>query len=228
METPEEQVKYFYPVIAPLIMCAGIGDGRTTSCVMAQAATINALRKGLTLKSPTDNMECACPLLRYMAIFLNDGDWWESDLERTELLRPLIPLLLDSKGDNYEKRRLHIVDFCYRKLTPLRIELFAEDCSHENWKDIFKTSAERLKETVPVVDEDTEHDLHKLISTLTHEAHLIGLDATTNRNYSNILYQANNYGWADSTYTRPYISRENLFCFRDMFLVLFRELRAIQ
>jgi len=40
----------FYGVIAPLVMCSGVGDGKTTACVMAQAATIDALRKGLTLE----------------------------------------------------------------------------------------------------------------------------------------------------------------------------------
>ena len=87
----------FYPVIAPLIMCSGVGDGKTTACVMAQAATIDALRKGLTLDKPTDEMECACPVLRRMAIRANDANWWASDAERTEHLRPLIPLLLDSR-----------------------------------------------------------------------------------------------------------------------------------
>src|SRR4051812_12831948 len=87
-----------YSVIAPLIMCNGVGDGKTTACVMAQAATIDALRKGKTLDKPTDDMECACPVLRRMAIRANDANWWKDDVERTEHLRPLIPLLLDSRG----------------------------------------------------------------------------------------------------------------------------------
>ncbi len=54
-----EAYRNHYPVIAPLVMCHGLGDGKTTSCVVAQAATIDALRKGKTLDAPTDEMECA-------------------------------------------------------------------------------------------------------------------------------------------------------------------------
>lgn len=39
----EELVKLHYPVIAPLLMGSGFGDGKTTMCVMAQAACIDAL-----------------------------------------------------------------------------------------------------------------------------------------------------------------------------------------
>src|SRR5688500_15367771 len=104
-QTPEEAVAFHYPVIAPLVMCSGVGDGRTTACVMAQAATIDALRKGQTLGAPPDEMECASPVLRRLAIRANDTSWWASDADRTEHLRPLIPLLLDSRGSSELERK---------------------------------------------------------------------------------------------------------------------------
>jgi hypothetical protein len=121
---PSKEYAGFYPVVAPLVMCRGVGDGKTTACVMAQAATIDALRKGLTLDKPTDQMECACPLLRRMAIFANDTDWWKNDAERTEYLRPLIPLLLDSRASEAVtwKRIYAATDNVVRTLTPMRLE----------------------------------------------------------------------------------------------------------
>lgn len=94
---------------------------------MAQAATIDALRKGLTLDKPTDEMDCACPILRRMAIRLNDGNWWESDTKRTENLRPLISLLLDSRGDRLltQRRIYFVVNHSVRVITPMRLEWIA-------------------------------------------------------------------------------------------------------
>lgn len=125
MQTKSNSIfKLHYPVIAPLIMCSGVGDGKTTACVMAQAATIDALRKGKTLDAPTDEMECACPVLRRLAIKLNDGPWWKGNLDRTDYLRPLIPLLLDSRGsrDLTLRRAFKIVDITVRQITPIGLE----------------------------------------------------------------------------------------------------------
>ena len=42
-ETPDQSFKFYYKVIAPLLMGEGVGDGLTTMCVMSQAACIDAL-----------------------------------------------------------------------------------------------------------------------------------------------------------------------------------------
>ena len=127
----ETSEKYagFYPVIAPLIMSSGVGDGKRTACVMAQAATIDALRQGKTLDKPTDQMDCACPLMRRIAISINDAGWWKSDEERTQHLRPLIPMLLDSRGDKaLTKRRMYLAsNHSVRVITPMRLEWIAEN-----------------------------------------------------------------------------------------------------
>lgn len=126
---PNSEYLGFYPVIAPLIMGKGVGDGKTTSCVMAQAATIDALRRGKTLTEPTDRMDCACPLLRNMAINANDSTWWASDKERTEELRPLIPLLLDSRVPVkvMKKRAARLSNAVIHELTPMRLEWIASN-----------------------------------------------------------------------------------------------------
>ena len=155
--TPSEAYASHYPVIAPLIMSTGIGDGRTTSCVMAQAATIDALRKGLTLDAPTDEMECACPVLRRLAIRLNDTNWWKDDAERTEVLRPLIPMLLDSHGsDELTWRRAYLCfDNAARVLTPMRLEWISANTKNEKLKARNTDDIAALKALAPIVDKAT-------------------------------------------------------------------------
>ena len=69
------------------------------ACVVAQAAILDKLSRGEEITVITDTLECACPVLRVLAIALNDIKWWESDRERQETLNPLRLLLLDSRRD---------------------------------------------------------------------------------------------------------------------------------
>jgi hypothetical protein len=79
-------------------MPAGLGKlENNQACLVAQAAIVEALANGDEIKELTDSLECACPVLRVLAIALNDVKWWDSNKERTEALRPLIPMLLDSR-----------------------------------------------------------------------------------------------------------------------------------
>jgi hypothetical protein len=156
-QSPEEATSYFYPVIAPLMMCEGVGDGRNTACIMAQAATIDALRKGRTLDKPTDEMECCCPILRRLAIRANDTSWWESNEERTEHLRPLIPLLLDSRGDKalMDQRASLIADNVVRVLTPMRLEWIAENTKSDKLKGDCAAGAKALRELPQIKDKES-------------------------------------------------------------------------
>ena len=82
-------------------MSSGLGSLENNKvCVVAQAAILDALSKGQPITTLTDDLDCACPVLRVLAIALNDGGWWDNDQERTKTLRPLISLLLDSKRDS--------------------------------------------------------------------------------------------------------------------------------
>lgn len=84
----------------------GIGDGQRAACVMHCAAIADAARRGESLREPTDQLACCCPVLRTVAIALNDAPWWGGAPERREWLLPLVPMLLDSKGvDETTQRR---------------------------------------------------------------------------------------------------------------------------
>ena len=148
----EELVKLHYPVIAPLLMGAGVGDGKTTMCVMAQAACIDALRKGKTLETPTDNMACACPVLRRTAIRLNDTNWWKDNAERTEILRPIIPLLFDSRGDQAltARRMFFVADHAVRVITPMRVEWIVENRPKQ--QDRLQPWLDAIRKIQPITD----------------------------------------------------------------------------
>ncbi len=81
-------------------MPSGIGNlAENKISLVAQANLIDCLEKGLPIEALSDSLECACPVLRVLAIGLNDTKWWVNDQERTETLRPLISLLLDSRRE---------------------------------------------------------------------------------------------------------------------------------
>lgn len=170
---PQSAYAGFYPVIAPLIMGSGVGDGKTTACVVAQAATIDALRNGKTLDKPTDEMECACPVLRRLAIRLNDTEWWKSNEERTEVLRPIIPLLLDSRGsrDLTQKRAYFVADQAVRVLTPIRLEYIAKHSKSERVKTENAAGAKALRELAPITDAGTAQTAREVCRKLKASAY---------------------------------------------------------
>jgi hypothetical protein len=156
-ETPvagDAPFRLHYAVIAPLIMGLGVGDGKNMACLMEQAATIDALRKGLTLDKATDEMDCACRMLRRIAISGNDLDWWESDAERTEFLRPFIPLLLDSRASvaTTLRRCARWSDAVIRELTPMRLEWIAAHTKNEKVKTEALKNAGALRLLAAVTD----------------------------------------------------------------------------
>ena len=163
-----ESYRGFYKVIAPLIMGSGVGDGQTTACVMAQAACIDALRKGKTLEKPTDEMECACPVLRRIAIRLNDTEWWKSNEERTEILRPIIPLLLDSRGDKKltDKRVFFAADHAVRDLTPIRLEYIAAHTKNDKVKSDCFAGAKTLRKLERIEDKKTALEARDVCANL--------------------------------------------------------------
>jgi hypothetical protein len=141
------------PVIH-LEMGCGVGDAiidgfhvdGQTACLVAQANILDALAKGRSISEPTDKLDCACPMLRRLAIYLNDGNWWTDDQERTERLRPLIPLLLDSVGDldQTKRRGMRYLDFWVREITPAIFDRVGK-------RDI----SEKLRSLSPIMDEKT-------------------------------------------------------------------------
>jgi hypothetical protein len=78
----------------------------------------------------TDALDCCCPVIRRFLIRLNDSDVWDSDRQRTEMLSPLIPLLIDSLNPELiQKRALMLADFAVRKIAPISLRRAKQDAS---------------------------------------------------------------------------------------------------
>ena len=209
MNNSENIVKLHYPVIAPLIMGKGIGDGRTTMCVMAQAAVIDALRKGLTLDKPTDEMECACRLLRKIAITLNDGSWWKDDLERTDTLRPLIPFLLDSNQspETTKKRQYFLANNSVKVLTPMRLEWIAVNSKNEKIKENSAEGIKKINDLAELTSEENCLAAKEVLAVLKKDAYAYAYAyayANVNANANAEAY-ANAYVNADA-YANAYVN----------------------
>ena len=217
MNNSENIVKLHYPIIAPLIMGKGIGDGRTTMCVMAQAAVIDALRKGLTLDKPTDEMECACRLLRKIAITLNDGSWWKDDLERTDTLRPLIPFLLDSKQspETTKKRQYFLANNVVKVLTPMRLEWIAANLKNEKIKENSAEGIKKINDLAELTSEGNCLAAKEVLAVLKKDAYA-DADAYTNAD-------ANAYANADAD---AYASAQKIK-YRDALIKAFCECAKI-
>lgn len=138
-------------------MAKGIGDGKNTACLVAQAATIDALRKGQTLDAPTDRLHCACPLLRSLAIAGNDANWWKSNEERTEHLRPLIPLLLDSRGGLglLQRRAARYSNAVIHDLSPMRLAWIAANTKSKKVAAGCLAGIETIKSIKEISDKDS-------------------------------------------------------------------------
>jgi hypothetical protein len=242
-QTPEEVVKLHYPVIAPLMMCSGVGDGKTTACVMAQAATIDALRKGLTLYEPTDNMDCACPVLRRLAIRANDANWWASDAERTEHLRPLIPLLLDSRGDTTLtcRRMFFAVDHAVRTITPMRFEFAARSTGDETQKSRLLEWASRIRGLLPITDKSSAMTARDVCENIRATPPRLPFSTSTVAAYASAASAAAAYADAyaaasvsAAAYAAAYASADayaystQKLKYRDAFLQMFRETAALR
>jgi hypothetical protein len=64
------------------------------------------------------------PLIRTLAIAINVGAWWDSDVQRTEALLPIAPLIVSAAvGEEIMNRRLVMfVDRYFRRLLPLVLQ----------------------------------------------------------------------------------------------------------
>jgi hypothetical protein len=232
--------------VAPLIMTKGVGDGKTTACVMAQAATIDALRRGETLEAATDEMKCACPVLRRLAIRLNDTDWWEDDMERTNTLRPLIPLLLDSRGDGAltDRRVFFAADQAVRVLTPMRLEWIAKHSKSERVREDSTAGARLLRDLTPITDASTARTARDACERLKASASAsayASADASASASayasayayasasadaYAPAYADADAYAYADA-YASASVPAQRLL-YREACLKLFRDCAAIQ
>jgi len=119
--------------------------GRGKACVMSAARAKYRLSLGLDLGPAEDELECACPIVRRLAIGLNDGPWWADDEERTAELTPLIDVVIGTRDDAATERRVYLVaDRAVREFAPIGLE--AAGLTEE---------AARLRALAPIVDKST-------------------------------------------------------------------------
>jgi hypothetical protein len=131
--------------IDKIVLVRGAGTRESNElCVMTLAALIAG-------EQHTDRPVCACPVLSAMAIRLNDGPWWSSDKERTELLAPLAPKLVGTRADaGVELLRAKVlVDLALHTLVPDALESAARVHTSADHAAALRMAATNLREAVP-------------------------------------------------------------------------------
>lgn len=109
--------------VGELTLVSGVGDySQATACVMSAAAAIHAIESGEPLQEATDELDCACPVVRALVISRNDS--FKTNSERTAWGRRLIPAIIGSRGDRQEtaRRVLRCADVAVRQILPRALE----------------------------------------------------------------------------------------------------------
>jgi len=89
--------------------CVGLGNyDLHQMCVMAMCVAEYRLRRGEPIGAATDKLECVCPLLRQLAIDVNDCVW-PSEEARTKWALEMVPKLLNTYDESHEFRRTRAV-----------------------------------------------------------------------------------------------------------------------
>ena len=106
----------------------------------------------------SDRPACTCPALGVFARRLNDAYWPGGDPQRTEILRPLIPLLVGtvSTHEVYRRRGHFFADRAVRELTPMALDSWAD--RRERWgrheaAALLREVALKLRAVPEIVDE---------------------------------------------------------------------------
>ena len=72
-------------VLRTFTLQSEVGNGETTACLMSARSLLDG--RGLTDEHPSR-------VIRALGIKLNDGPWWDGDVERTAVL---LPIALDER-----------------------------------------------------------------------------------------------------------------------------------
>ena len=109
--------------IGELKLVNGVGDySKAEACIMSAAAMIKAIEDGSPLEKATDELECACPVIRALCIRRNDGKW-DSDEQRSSWGRRLIPRIIGSRksGEETIQRAFRCADVAIHEILPLAL-----------------------------------------------------------------------------------------------------------
>jgi len=132
--------------VCQLKLVRGVGNYESgTACIMSAAVAHWRMSKGESIGTATDEMECCCPVVRAYLIRLNDSRVWDNDEQRTEMLTPLIPLLVNTRNKDLElKRAFMLADFAVRKIAPIALRFAG-----------LEAEAAKLESLSEIVDEPT-------------------------------------------------------------------------
>jgi hypothetical protein len=91
---------------------------------MSAAVALARLKRGEPLGQAADDIVCISPVIRRLAISVNDINWWQDDAERTRVLSPFVPLLPGTHGSvETEIRRAFLcADAAIRIFWPLTLD----------------------------------------------------------------------------------------------------------
>jgi len=144
-------------LIKEFTFIAGKGDyNAKQACIMSAAVAKWRVEHGEPLGSATDCLDCVCPVVRRLAISINDRSWWKDDAERTDVLLPFVDKILDTKNEKLTLRRAFLcADYACRIFAPNALEVVKK----AEWAD-------RLRALAPVVDIDSA----KIAQALCREA----------------------------------------------------------
>lgn len=137
MELPE--------VIRNLRFVDGVGNpSEGTACVMSAAVALIRIQRGEDMGNATDMLECVCPVVRRLAISINDRI--ENETDRKSWALGVIPRLIDSnKGLELTiKRAFACADFAMRTIAADAIQRLG-----------LNEFSERIKSLPTIVDRTT-------------------------------------------------------------------------
>ena len=206
-----------------------------TACLVAQAAILDALRQGKKIDKPTDELACACPLLRRMAIAGNDAKWWKDYQERTEVLQPLIPLLLGSRGDLAltKRRAARYSNAMIHELTPMRLQWIAANTKNVELAKSCLEGIQKIEKIAPIEDKTSALSAREVLCSLKNAAYAAAdayVDTYAYAVADTYAYAVAAYAYAVAdtayaTYAAAYAQKRK---YRNAWIALFKELAAMK
>lgn len=135
--------------IDDITLISGVGDLEDSKlCVMSLTALIAGEPHG-------DHPVCACPVLTEVAIRVNDANWWDSDAERTEVLKPLSAALVGTRNPALELPRATLfADRALRVWAPTALEAAASIHPSEEHRNALREHAKKLRDDGSAADAD--------------------------------------------------------------------------
>ena len=126
--------------IDDITLISGVGDREAKElCVMSLTALIANEPHG-------DHPVCACPVLTAVAISVNDANWWDSDAERTEVLKPLAQAMVGTRNAALELPRAKLfTDHALRVWAPAALEAAASVHPIEEHRNALREHAAKLR-----------------------------------------------------------------------------------